>query len=133
MLSIRNGTLHYVVGAFLSENIDTTVQCLLELGIEAKNSKGEFKPFNEVMEQIYSLHVHEDDVKEQKCGRWVYWDGWRGNHDLRIEDATCSECGYEHPTVRWVQGDPRGGAAYEAVLNKLSGECPRCGALMQKE
>lgn len=61
MLSIRNGTLHYVAGAFLSEDINTTIQCLLQLGIEVKNSDGEFKPFNEVMEQIYSLHIHEEN------------------------------------------------------------------------
>lgn len=60
MLSIRNGTLQYLAGAFLSENIDTAIECLLQLGIEAKNSDGEFKPFNEVMEQIYSLHIHEE-------------------------------------------------------------------------
>ena len=60
MLSIRNGTLHYVAAAFLSENIDTTIQCLLQLGIEVKDSNNEFKPFNEVMEQIYKLHIHEE-------------------------------------------------------------------------
>ena len=61
MLSVRNGTVHYIAAAFLSEDIDTTIQCLLELGIEVKNSDGEFKQFNEVMEQIYNLHIHEDN------------------------------------------------------------------------
>lgn len=75
-----------------------------------------------------------NEVEESvKRGRWVYWGGWCGNHDMRIEDAVCSECGYKHPTVRFEQGDPRGAEAYEAVLNKLSDECPKCGALMQKE
>ncbi len=65
-----------------------------------------------------------------KRGRWVYWSGWCGNHDMRIEDAVCSECGYKHPTVRWEKGDPR---SDEFVLNKLKDECPKCGALMDKE
>ena len=30
---------------------------------------------------------------------WIFWDGWIGNHDHRIEDAKCSNCGFEHPTV----------------------------------
>jgi len=30
---------------------------------------------------------------------WDLWGGWRGNHDRRIEDATCSNCGYIHPKV----------------------------------
>jgi hypothetical protein len=60
MLSVRNGTLQYLAGAFLAEDINTTIRWLLELGIEVKNSNGEFKPFNEVMEQIYHLHIHEE-------------------------------------------------------------------------
>ena len=40
-----------------------------------------------------------NQVNNIKYGRWIYWDGWKGNHDQRIDDATCSECGYEHPTV----------------------------------
>lgn len=72
-------------------------------------------------------------LETKKYGRWVYWSGWCGNHDMRIEDAVCSECGYKHPTVRWEQGDPRGEVVYEAVMNKLKDECPKCGALMQKE
>lgn len=59
MLSVRNGTLQYLAGAFLAEDINTTMRWLLELGIEVINSNGEFKPFNEVMEQIYKLHIHE--------------------------------------------------------------------------
>ena len=73
----------------------------------------------------------EESVKR---GRWIYWEGWCGNHDMRIEDAVCSECGYKHPTVRWERGDSISKKdAYEIVLNKLSDECPKCGAIMQKE
>ena len=61
MLSKRDGTLHYIAGAFLSEDIDTTIQCLSQIGVEVKNSNNDFKPFNEVMEQIYNLHIHEEE------------------------------------------------------------------------
>lgn len=30
---------------------------------------------------------------------WKTWGGWAGNHDKRIEEATCTKCGYEHLTV----------------------------------
>ena len=69
----------------------------------------------------------------KKRGHWVFWDGWCGNHDMRIEDATCSECGYLHPTVRWEKGDPFWPDSYQVVLNKLSDECPKCKAIMRKE
>ena len=59
MLSIRDGTLQYIAGAFLSEDLDETIQWLSYLNIKVQNSNGEFKPFNEVMEQIYKLHIHE--------------------------------------------------------------------------
>lgn len=29
-----------------------------------------------------------------KLAKWVYWDGWKGNHDMRLE-ANCSNCGQE--------------------------------------
>lgn len=78
----------------------------------------------------YHVKEADDNGKSKRHGRWIYWDGWCGNHDMRIEDAVCSECGYKHPTVRWEQGDPR---SDEFVLNKLKDECPKCGAIMQKE
>lgn len=45
---------------------------------------------------------------------WKTWGGWSGNHDQRIEGATCTKCGYEHPTVY-------------RTLKALSPYCPRCG------
>lgn len=66
-------------------------------------------------------------------GRWIFWGGWRGNHDLRIDDATCSECGYEHPTVRFGENDTKDGDVYATVLNKLSDKCPKCAAVMQRD
>lgn len=52
--------------------------------------------------------------------KWIYWDGWSGNHDQRIEDATCSKCGWVHPTVK---GSPE----------KLSDYCAGCGRKMKKK
>jgi len=59
MLRYRNGDFLYVVGAFLSENIEDTCRCLEQCGVLAKNADGTYKMFNEVMEQVYNLHVHE--------------------------------------------------------------------------
>lgn len=50
---------------------------------------------------------------------WKYWGGWGGNHDKRIDDATCSNCGFKHPTVR----------GYDAP-NQLHKICPGCGLRM---
>lgn len=60
MLSVRNGTLAYVSGAFLSENIEDTCSCLEQLGVITKNEDGSYKLFNEVMEQIYKLHITDE-------------------------------------------------------------------------
>ena len=60
-------------------------------------------------------------------GHWIYWDGWMGNHDQRIDDATCSECGYVHPTVRREKGDQY------SVPDKLAAKCPCCKAIMDKK
>lgn len=45
--------------------------------------------------------VQQEDstTNEQKQAYWLIWAGWTGNHDQRIEDATCTNCGYKHPTV----------------------------------
>jgi len=56
-------------------------------------------------------------AKEQDEAYWTVWCGWKGNHDQRIEDATCSNCGYEHYTV------------YKS-LSELSMFCPKCGKKM---
>ena len=52
--------------------------------------------------------------------KWEYWAGWGGNHDRRIEDATCSKCGYKHETIR--HKNP----------SYLSDVCPRCKSKMDK-
>lgn len=58
---------------------------------------------------------------EEWDAEWKYWDGWCGNHDRRIEDATCSKCGYKHPTIRY--GSP----------DLLQDYCPCCKSKMKKK
>lgn len=58
---------------------------------------------------------------EEFEAEWTYWPGWAGNHDRRIDDATCSKCGYKHPVVR-------GSNAPE----QLADHCPKCGRKMRK-
>ena len=75
-----------------------------------------------------AIYIPEVEViEEKKHGRWIYWDGWCGNHDRRIDDAVCSECGYQHRTVRYENGD-----WHNFVPVKLSDECPNCGSIMDK-
>lgn len=61
----------------------------------------------------------EKKIEEKPQAYWEYWGGWAGNHDKRIDDAKCSNCGFKHPTVR-------GGNAPDQ-LYKL---CPHCGRHM---
>lgn len=62
------------------------------------------------------------DVEPVRHGRWEYWDGWTGNHDLRI-DATCSLCGYKHPPVCPTKDKPY-------TPDNLPPRCPACLAKM---
>ena len=63
------------------------------------------------------------DVVPVKHGKWIYWPGWVGNHDKRIDDATCSICGFKHPTVLNVK----------TPKDCLYKYCPECGAKMDLE
>lgn len=68
-----------------------------------------------------------NQISNVKYGRWIYWDGWKGNSGQRIDDATCSECGYKHPTVWRNQGEE-----YNSTPDKLADICPSCKAIMNK-
>lgn len=57
---------------------------------------------------------------EEWDAEWQYWEGWCSNHDKRIEDATCSKCGYKHSTIRF--GSP----------DLLQDYCPSCKSKMRK-
>lgn len=67
-------------------------------------------------------------IEPINCEKWEFWEGSIGNHDLRIEDATCSRCGYVHPTVRRTYGKRE---SFEEVVKKLAATCPRCSADMR--
>lgn len=56
--------------------------------------------------------------KRKPKASWVVWPGWSGNHDRRIEDAKCSNCGYEHPKV------------YGRTLSTI---CPSCKSPMHTD
>lgn len=91
------------------------------------------KPTNSEFISMVVLRIEQSlkEVQEQspvsttRRGKWIYWDGWLGNHDQRIDDAKCSECGYQHPVVRREMGEH-----YGSTINKLARECPCCKAQM---
>lgn len=73
-------------------------------------------------DKIEAFVTFQDEVIEEKPqAYWEYWAGWVGNHDKRIDDATCSKCGFKHPTVR----------GYDAP-DQLYKFCPSCGRRMGK-
>lgn len=57
MLSVRNGIISNIAAAFLSEDIESTCFCLNQCGITTKNEDGTYKTFDEVMQQVYKLHL----------------------------------------------------------------------------
>ena len=78
--------------------------------------KGYMAAIHDAIEHVKFMPTINEQNDEAE---WKYWDGWMSNHDQRIDGATCSACGYEHPTVK---GSPR----------LLSNYCPYCGAKMKK-
>ena len=68
------------------------------------------------------IHYLKSFVVEENYydAEWKYWDGWRSNHDMKIDDATCSKCGFVHPVIRY--GSP----------NMLPYFCPSCKSKMKK-
>ena len=110
-----------------------TIMALIDSCVDTKVIQGDTHYYtcnvNKLKAAIESIYNGEIESKQEKCGKWVDWEGWRGNHDMRIEDATCSECGYKHPTVRFEKGD----TSTKSVLNKLADKCPKCGLNMDKE
>ena len=121
----------------LKECLDLLPTSYSDIGsVELSDVKKMIDRFPKEKYDFQFYNQDEGACKEEtvKRGRWIYWSGWCGNHDMRIEDAVCSECGYKHPTVRWEKYDAINKKdAYEIVLNKLADECPVCGAVMQKE
>lgn len=62
-------------------------------------------------------HIGRTEAAVEAEAYWKVWGGWSGNHDQRIEDATCSKCGYKHPTVH-------------RSLKNLSPTCMNCKSSM---
>lgn len=69
-----------------------------------------------------TITLKEEKIKETTSTYWEYWGGWAGNHDKRIDDAKCSNCGFKHPTVR--------GSNAPDLLYKV---CPECGRRMGRK
>lgn len=51
---------------------------------------------------------------------WVFSSYWRGNHDKRIEDATCEKCGCKHPPIV-------GSDSCQQLIDSFYKYCPNCG------
>ena len=95
-----------------------------------KNENGAIICSPELWEEIASVIecFSSDSNFSNCCGQyafWEYWSGWVGNHDQRIEDATCSNCGYVHPTVR-LDFDKGENFRNCFVPAKLPSICPNC-------
>lgn len=74
--------------------------------------------FNEVEQASREWFDNSEPKPIDRKAVWIYWDGWKSNHDRRIEDAVCSQCGYKHPTVY-------------GSLDKLAQICPWCKSQMR--
>lgn len=79
--------------------------------------------------KLYPESQLQTKLVNQKQARWQFWEGWMSNHDMRIDNAICSNCGYIHFTVRRTPGSKE---TEQDVLNKLSNFCPNCGKRMLK-
>ena len=79
--------------------------------------------------KIYSNDPLQVKRTDSDRAKWLFWEGWMSNHDMRIDDAVCSSCGYKHPTVRRT---PYSTETEQDVLNKLSRFCPNCGKRMRE-
>jgi len=61
--------------------------------------------------------LNEKQNQKDLHGHWVIWEGWRGNHDHRIDNAVCSDCGFVNHSIVY---DPK----------DLFDFCPKCGIKM---
>ncbi len=80
-------------------------------------------------EKLYDAGYRKvtEESEVEPTAVWEFWKGWTCNYAYRIEDATCSRCGYMRPTVRISQGDK---ATTQEVLSKLGKYCPNCRSKM---
>lgn len=80
--------------------------------------------YNQAIDEIIShfklfSYVNLSDFQETKPlqSNWQIWAGWRGNHDSRIEDAECKNCGFVAKQKYYS-------------LSELPKECPSCHSVM---
>lgn len=93
-----------------------------------KDRLGNYCPHCGAQMVTNTLELHTEEV--EPVAKWEFWKGWIGNYDYRIEDATCSRCGYVHPTVRRTFGSRE---TAKEVLDKLKDHCPNCKSKMEVE
>ena len=112
--------------------MNKSVEDYLMIGVDfSPNNEGALVVMRRMEDDIYVLNQFRNEearelynkligVKEVSYeAEWKYWDGWMSNHDKRIDDATCSKCGYKHSIVK---GSP----------DLLSDCCPNCNSKMKK-
>lgn len=109
---------------------DTADDAIVAAVLEAARAEGVTDLY--LMDKTFILDAIREKLEREKLEQekpsqatWIYWDGWCGNHDRRIDDATCSVCGYQHPTVRATKEE-------WDTRKFLSDTCPGCGAKMKK-
>src|SRR5574343_874061 len=86
---IIDGNIKFLSG--LVEFEDGSIQRVEPENIKFEDNADFFKQ----VEQASSEWFDNSELKMvEKKAVWIYWDGWKSNHDRRIEDAVCSQCGY---------------------------------------
>jgi len=92
----------------------------LDFAPENESIKVEVDAYLDMMEWIRALTTCTTDGNlsgKRQEAYWLVWGGWSGNHDQRIDNARCSNCGYIHETVK-------------GSLAKLSKFCGGCSSEM---
>lgn len=106
------------IRAIIAEHFEVAVDDVLV------NIKTRFEGVGPMEHKVSYIEIdvkqREKDLTFEPQAYWEYWAGWRSNHDRRIDDATCSNCGFKHPTVR----------GYGEVSDQLYKICPMCGKRM---
>ena len=107
----------------LDSNFNTKLNPVLATMSDAEYKLSVLKMTIDKMLTLLDELVREPKITlaEEYEAEWKYWEGWCSNHDKRIDDATCSKCGYKHPTIRF--GSP----------DLLQDYCPSCKSKMKKQ
>lgn len=119
------GTMAELPGKVAAVVEDSTDAAIVAAILAAARAEGITDLY--LLDKTFILDAIREKLEREKPRQaaWLYWDGWCGNHDRRIDDATCSGCGYKHPTVRATKTE-------WDTPKFLSDTCPGCGAKMEK-